>query len=289
MRVLITGANGQLGWELQRTAPPHHDVVALGHKELDVVVPSAVRAAVADHNPQLIINSAGYTAVDRAESEPELARRTNVDGPTHVAAAARDHGARLLHVSTDYVFDGAQGTPYRPDDSPHPLGCYGEAKRDGERRVLEAMGSQALVVRSSWIYSARGHNFVKTMLRVMDQDWQPRVIDDQVGTPTWAKDLARALWQMADLPEAQGLHHWSNAGVASWYDFAQAIADEALNLGLLAHDVTVVPIATEEYPSPARRPRYSVLDKRGTWELLGKPAPHWRRSLRAMLKELSHA
>jgi len=283
MKVLITGAGGQLGQELLRTAPADAVVTALGSTDCDIGDADSVARAVARHDPQVIINAAGYTAVDKAESEPAAADRVNALGPAHLAAAAGR--ARLLHVSTDFVFDGAQGRPWRTDDRTAPLSAYGRSKLAGESPVL-ALGNRGVVLRTSWVYSRFGGNFVKTMLRLMSSRPEVRVVSDQVGAPTWARGLAGALWHMTGLREVHGLHHWRDAGAASWYDFAVAIAEEAAVLQLLTQPVSVLPIGTADYPTPARRPPYSLLDCTATWQQLGRSPPHWRVQLRAMLLEL---
>src|SRR6185437_8186426 len=214
----------------------------------------------------------------------DTAQRINAEGPRHLAVAARESGARLIHISTDFVFDGAASNPYRPDSPTHPLSVYGQTKRDGERGVLEALPGESAIVRTAWVYAAIGSNFVRTMLRVMRANGGARVVADQVGTPTAARWLAEALWRIAGNPEIRGIHHWTDAGVASWYDFAVAIAEEGAELGLVARDVTVTPIGTSDYPTPARRPAYSVLDK-SSLARYGIAPTHWRKRLRAVLKE----
>jgi dTDP-4-dehydrorhamnose reductase len=283
MKVLITGAGGQLGHELVSTAPANAVVSALRSADCDVGDAGSVARAIASHRPDVIINAAGYTAVDKAESEPEVAHRVNALGPAHLAVAAG--GARLLHVSTDFVFDGAQGRPWRADDRTGPLSVYGQSKLAGETPVL-ALGSSGAVLRTSWVYSKFGSNFVKTMLRLMSSRPEVRVVADQVGAPTWARGLAGALWRMTARQEVHGLHHWRDAGAASWYDFAVAIGEEATALQLLAQPVSVLPIGTTDYPTPARRPAYSLLDCTATWQQLEQTPPHWRAQLRAMLLEL---
>lgn len=285
MKALVTGAAGQLGWELARTAPQGVEVVALDRGDLDISDAAAVSTRVAAERPDAILNAAAYTAVDKAESEREAAFAVNEAGPAHLAAAAADAGARLIHVSTDFVFDGAASRPYRPEDAPNPLGVYGASKLAGERAVAGRLGQRALIVRTGWVYSAHGANFVKTMLRLMGERDALRVVADQVGTPTWARGLAEGLWRLAGA-QAGGTLHWGDAGVASWYDFAVAIQEEAVAEGLLGRSIPVAPIATAEYPTPARRPAYSVLDKAEGWQRSGTVPRHWRAALRAMLKEL---
>lgn len=281
MKVLLTGASGQLGRALQATAPAGAALTALDRAALDIGDAVAVTARVREVAPDLVINAAAYTAVDKAESDAEAARRVNAEAPGHLAAAAAKAGARFIHISTDFVFDGASGTPYRPDHPTAPLGVYGATKLAGERAVQGAHPG-ALIVRTAWVYGDTGHNFVRTMLRLMAEREEVRVVADQIGTPTYAAGLARALWAL-DAAGATGVHHWTDSGAASWYDFAVAIQEEALTLGLLARAVPIVPIATSDYPTPARRPAYSVLDKSAAIALVGAAAPHWRVHLRDML------
>lgn len=273
---------------LLETRPDNVEVIACTHADLDVGAGEAVRACVARHQPAIIINAAAYTAVDKAESEPDSARRSNADAPAHLAAAARECNARVIHISTDFVFDGTASVPYRPDSATHPLSVYGRTKRDGELAVLEQLPRRATVVRTGWVYAAIGANFVRTMLRIMRADGAARVVADQVGTPTAARYLAEALWRIAANPDIHGIHHWTDAGVASWYDFAVAIAQESAELGILPPGICVVPITTADYPTAARRPSYSVLDKSSLAPYGLSPA-HWRTRLRAVLKEISSA
>jgi dTDP-4-dehydrorhamnose reductase len=287
-KVLITGAGGQVGRMLLESRPDHFETIACTHADLDVGAGEAVRAFIGRHQPAVIINAAAYTAVDKAESEPGAAQRINAEGPGHLAAAARECGARLIHISTDFVFDGAGSVPYRPDSATNPLGVYGRTKRDGERAVLEALPEQSTIVRTAWVYAATGANFVRTMLRIMRANGAVRVVADQVGTPTAARSLAEALWRIAGNPEIRGIHHWTDAGVASWYDFAVAIAEEGAELGLLSPEIAVTPITTADYPTPAHRPSYSVLDKRSLAPY-GLSPIHWRKRLRVVLKEIPSA
>jgi dTDP-4-dehydrorhamnose reductase len=289
VRVLVAGCKGQLGTELARTAPQGATLVGMDLPELDVTDPSSVFRAIEAARPDVIINASAYTAVDKAEQERAKAFAVNAEGVGHLAAGAANHGARFLHVSTDYVFDGRSGVAYKPSDPTSPLGAYGETKLAGEQKALEATGGKAVVVRTAWLYAAHGGNFVKTMLRLMAERPEVRVVGDQLGSPTWARELALALWTVIERPEISGVLHWTGAGVASWYDFAVAIQEEALALGLLQKAVPIVPIRTEEYPTPARRPPCGVLDKSETWARLGRRARHWRAELRDMLEELKES
>jgi dTDP-4-dehydrorhamnose reductase len=280
MKVLIAGASGQLGRALVATAPAGVALAALDRAALDLGSAGSIAAALGSHAPDVVINAAAYTAVDRAETEADQAFAINATGATGLAAEAAARGARVVHVSTDFVFDGCASRPYRPDAPTAPLGVYGASKLAGERGVLLA-APDALVVRTAWVYAAQGANFVRTMLRLMADRDEVRVVSDQIGTPTHAEGLARALWRLIDCG-AGGILHWTDAGVASWYDFAVAISEEARALGLLDRAVRVIPIPTSAYPTPARRPGYSVLDKDATWALTGV-ADHWRHALRRAL------
>ncbi len=282
---LIIGAQGQLGQELQATAPVGLCVYALGRAELDITDPAAVRRVFSELHPDVVLNAAAYTAVDRAEGEEHLAFAINAEGPGHLAAACASAGSRLIHVSTDFVFDGESGHPYLPAAEPNPLGAYGRSKLAGER-VVHGACPAAVVVRTGWVYSRFGSNFVKTMLRLMGERERLSVVCDQVGTPTWARGLALALWGAVDRPLLQGIYHWSDAGVCSWYDFAVAIAEEALALGLLQQAPIIEPIPGTAYPTPAKRPACSVLDKHASWAALERVPPHWREQLRVMLQAL---
>ena len=287
MNVLIVGANGQLGNELKVTAGPEFKVTALGRDQLDISNQPQVEQVSDRYRPRLVINAAAYTAVDKAEQEPELAYRINRDGVTNLAAACHKIGARLIHISTDFVFDGCQSTAYKPTDTVNPLGCYGESKYAGEQALKASGLNDYLIVRTAWVYSSFGGNFVKTMLRLMAEKESLGVVADQIGTPTYARELARVIWKMASQTELKGVLHWTDAGVASWYDFAVAIQEEALKLGLLEAPIPINPISTDAYPTPAKRPAYSVLDKTDTWDQLQCPAVHWRIQLRQMLTVLA--
>jgi len=289
VKALITGAGGQVGAALMRSRPADVTVAACSHAELDIGDGKAVQRAVADAKPQVIINAAAYTAVDKAESEPDLARRVNGEAPGHLAEAAKACGARLIHLSTDFVFDGSQSRPYAPGDTVSPLGVYGETKLEGERRVQQVLGGEALILRTAWVYAANGHNFVRTMLRLMAERGRVRVVADQVGSPTWASSVAEALWAAVRTPSFAGLHHWTDAGVASWYDFAVAVAEEGHAAGLLKRPPEVESITTADYPTPARRPAYSVLDRASSERSLDLKPAHWRVNLRKMLRELRDA
>jgi dTDP-4-dehydrorhamnose reductase len=286
MKALITGADGQLGWELQRTKPHECEIIACTHTLLDITDETAVRTALHKHQPDFVINAAAYTAVDKAESEKEWAYQVNGAGAANIAKAAEESNARLIHISTDFVFDGAKCSPYLPQDRPNPINEYGAGKLQGEEAVLIETRDKALILRTGWVYSGHGKNFVKTMLRLMVERDEISVVEDQIGSPTWARDLAKAVWHFTGNPELHGIFHWTDAGIASWYDFAVAIQEEAHHLGILPDMIPIKPIQTKEFPTPAKRPHYSVLDKTATWDALGYYALHWRKALRMMLTEL---
>lgn len=286
MKMLIAGSGGQLGRALVATAAPGSDVAAPAEADFDILSDAMVADVVARVRPDVIVNAAAYTAVDRAETDAATARAVNATAAGRLAAAAAGIGARFVHVSTDFIFDGTSATPYRVDAAAAPLGVYGQTKLEGEH-LVRAAHDRALIVRTAWVYAAAGNNFVKTMLRLMAERDEVRVVADQIGTPTHADGLARAIRALM-AAEASGTMHWTDAGVASWYDFAVAIQEEAIALGLLARPARLLPIATIDYPTPARRPACSVLDKSATWAITG-PAPHWRTALRqclGMMKEM---
>jgi dTDP-4-dehydrorhamnose reductase len=289
LKVLITGATGQVGRALLKSAPPEVAAVGMTRAELDIGDEQAVMSSIQSHQPDLIINTAAYTAVDRAESEPQFAERANSLGPHHLGVAAAAMGSRLLHLSTDFVFDGTGSRPYTTDAPTNPLSVYGRTKLAGEEAVRHALPDKSVVIRTAWVYAAEGSNFVRTMLRVMAAKGSVRVVADQVGSPTAADSLAAVIWAIAARPDLNGIYHWTDMGVASWYDFAVAIAEESAALGILPAEVRVDPIATEEYPTAARRPAYSVLDKRPLLAQLSIPARHWRGNLRSVLKEIASA
>ena len=287
MKILLTGINGQLGHELQHTLAPLGEVVGVGRTTMDLTQPEQILQVIDAVQPDLIVNPAAYTAVDRAETETELAHAINAIAPQTIAQAAQKLQVPLIHVSTDYVFDGQKNTPYTEVDPPNPLGAYGRTKLAGEEAVRQN-GDRALILRTAWVYSAYGKgNFVKTMLRLGSQREEIRVVADQVGTPTWARNIAEAIAAIASIETEPGTtYHFTNSGVASWYDFAVAIFEEAEAIGFPLKVQQVVPITTSEYPTPAQRPAYSVLANQKLAAILGCHPLHWRTSLRKMLSQL---
>ena len=284
-RILLTGADGQLGHELQQTLAPLGEVIALTRQELDLSQGEQIRQLVQQVRPSMIVNSAAYTAVDKAESEVELAQAVNGMAPKIMAEEAEKIGALLLQVSTDYVFDGQKNTPYLETDPTHPLSSYGKSKLAGEIGIQQVTDNY-LILRTAWVYGVYGKgNFVKTMLRLGQDREELRVVADQVGSPSWAKDIADAIAQLLQ-SETTGIYHFTNSGVVSWYDFAIAIFEEARALGFPLKVQRVIPITTADYPTPAVRPAYSVLSGKKITETLGDYPPYWRDSLRKMLKQL---
>jgi dTDP-4-dehydrorhamnose reductase len=271
MKVLLTGAAGQVGRAVQSLAPPGVELRALPARELDISDEQAVQRAVIAYGPD---DSARATAVNGA-------------GPGYLARAVRAlAGCRLLHISTDYVFDGSSDHPYGPLDPTRPLSVYGRSKLEGEYAALELLPERTTVVRSAWLYAPQGQNFVLTMLRLMRERGAVRVVADQRGSPTAAAAVAEALWRIVERPQLHGVLHWTDAGVASWYEFARAIAEEGTAAGLLAGAVTVQPISSAEYPTAARRPANSVLDCSKTSSLLGLAPTPWQVRLRATLRSM---
>ncbi len=280
MKVLITGANGQLGGALQRTAPDHADLNAIDIDDVDFTEDAMLRARLIVESPDIIINAAAYTAVDKAESDEELAQAINADAVAIMAEEMEEQGGKLVHVSTDFVFDGQSSRAYLPEDPRAPISAYGRTKAAGEDHLRPS----DLLVRTAWVYEAGGANFVRTMIRLMNERDELGVVSDQIGSPTWATGLAHTIWGLIEAG-ASGTFHHSDAGDASWYDFAVAIAEEAHALGLIARIPAIKPIATADYPTPAARPAFSLLDCSKTRELLGDAPVHWRTNLRLMLKE----
>ena len=283
MKVLLTGAAGQLGQALIAAKPAGITLIACRRAELDLADAVACHAGVLRHRPDWVLNAGAYTAVDKAESEPELAQAVNAGAPAAFAQALAATGGRLLQLSTDFVFNGAQGTPYRPEQSRDPLGVYGASKAAGEEAALQLPGAR--VLRTSWVYGPVGHNFCLTMLRLHRERSKIGVVADQVGCPTSTLTLAAACWR-AICTDLNGppILHWSDAGAASWYDFAVAIGELAVVAGLLHCAADVLPLTTADYPTPARRPSYSLLDCSASRVALGLEPLHWRAALAEVLQ-----
>lgn len=287
MKILLTGRNGQLGWELQRMLSASGEVVALDMQDMDLADPEAIRRTVQSVRPDIIINPAAHTAVDKAESEPDLAMAVNGIAPGVLAEEARKLDAMLVHYSTDYVFDGSKDSPYTEDDNPNPQSVYGRTKLAGEDAV-RASGCKHLILRTSWVYGVHGGNFIKTILRLAKERDELRIVADQFGAPTWARDLASATmnaliaWDMSGWDaELGGTFHLTAGGRTNWHQYAEEIVRLArmYDQTLAAKQLVIKPIATHEYPVPAKRPANSVLSNERIRETYGIVMPQWQESL----------
>ncbi|MEM6612901.1 MAG: dTDP-4-dehydrorhamnose reductase [Cyanobacteria bacterium P01_C01_bin.72] len=288
-KILLIGITGQVGQELQQTLPSVGEVVKADRQSIDLTQMAQIRERIQEIKPDIIVNAAAYTAVDKSESEIDLAMAINATAPTEMALAAQEIGAKLLHISTDYVFNGQNHTPYLESDATDPLGVYGHSKLLGEIGIQENC-DRHLILRTAWVYGARGHgNFVKTMLSLGAERPELKVVADQVGSPSWSYDIAFAITQLISRSmideNIQGIYHYTNSGVASWYDLAVATFAEARELGFPLKIERVLPITTAEFPTPTARPAYSVLSKAKISAATGTYPPYWRDSLRKMLTE----
>jgi dTDP-4-dehydrorhamnose reductase len=282
LRILVTGANGQLGKELRDLAPLHtqDEFFFLSREDMPIHHFELVRNYFNTLKPDYCINCAAYTAVDRAEEEKDKAYQINGEAVGVLAAGCKEHHTKFIHISTDYVFDGTASTPYTENFPPHPQSVYGASKLEGERQSLQ-LNPDCIIIRTSWVYSVHGKNFVKTMMRLMKEKNEISVVNDQVGSPTYAADLAEAILQIISSGKWQpGLYHYSNEGVISWYDFAVAIKE------LTNSNCKVNPIPSSQYPTPAKRPAYSVLDKTKFVKSFGIPVKEWKHSLVTCLSRL---
>lgn len=294
MRLLVIGANGQVGCELRQSLAPLGEVIALDRAACDLARPAEVARILRAATPDVIVNAAAYTAVDRAEQEEELATLINGTAVGEIAQAARQLGALLIHYSTDYVFDGRKDAPYAEDDVPSPISAYGRSKLAGERAIAQC-GGRYLIVRTSWIYAARGHNFLKTVLRLARERDELRIVEDQIGAPTWARDLAAATAVMTRQARQEiarddfesGLFHVTGSGATSWFVFAKAVVKQAEQYGLLARKSKIVPIASSEYPVAATRPKNSRLSGARARHRFQIALPEWEQSLAVCMRELS--
>ncbi len=284
MKVIITGANGQLGSALVAHLQAH-DTYPFDSSSLDICNSKAVTNVFQSIKPDAVINAAAYTAVDKAESETDRANAVNHLALTEIAQQSSNLNCRLIHISTDFVFDGLRGIPYTESDQPNPINSYGRSKREGELALLSYYSS-ATIIRTSWLYSSSHQNFVKTMLRLMSERAELKVVCDQIGSPTAVSGLVELIENATSHPRANGIFHWSDAGVASWYDFAVAIYEEALQLGILSNEVKIMPVTSQEFPAAAKRPHFSVMNKQKTYQTFGMIPIHWRVKLRQTLQEL---
>ena len=293
MRILVPGKTGQVGSELLGALAPLGEVIALDRGQMDLTNADSIRKAIREAKPGIIVNAAGYTTVDKAEAEPDLAMQVNGVAPGIMAEEAKRIGAILVHYSTDYVFDGERDQPYTEDDTPNPVNIYGKTKLAGER-AIEAVGGAYLILRTSWVYSARGTNFVLTILRLARERNELSVVDDQAGSPTWARALAQStadlLRRTGLIPSHSGVYHLSATGHTSRYEFARAIIRIMRELsGIVDGWASVKPIASEHYPLPARRPRHPVTSTEKIKRVFGVEMPHWEDQLRAFLAGLPGA
>jgi len=291
-RILLIGASGQVGWELQRTLAPLGSVIAASldgeyGPRVDLADPRSLSRLVQEAEPDAVVNAAAYTAVDKAEIECELAQRINSEAPGMLGALLRDRGVPIVHYSTDFVFSGEADRPYREDDQPGPLNVYGETKLGGEHALTTA-GANAIILRTSWVYGVHGHNFLLSMLRLFREKEELKVVDDQVGAPTWSRMLAEVTSQVLhrilhgglQVEQVKGIYHVTGAGQTSWFGFARAI------LKASGTRCNLLPIPSSEYRSPAKRPAWSVLDNTKLWETFGLVLPDWELSLRQCLDDL---
>jgi dTDP-4-dehydrorhamnose reductase len=286
MKILVTGANGQLGNELRELASayPVHRFLFTDVEELDITDETTVNAFVAADKPDVIINCAAYTAVDKAETDEKMAMLINASAPGILARAARKHYSLLVHISTDYVFDGKFHQPVSETVPPNPVSVYAKSKYQGEQEVVRNAG-KAVIIRTSWLYSPFGNNFVKTILKYGEERGRLRVVFDQLGSPTYARDLANAILEiLQEAAQEPGIHfyHYADEGVASWYDFAVAIIE------MSGISCKIDPIETKDYPLPAARPFYSILNKEKIKQKYGLEIPYWRKSLHHCLKRLGY-
>ena len=286
MTILVTGANGQLGREtVLALEMGGESFVGIDRDELDFSRPGQVTAAIADYSADWVINCGAYTQVDKAEEERELAFTVNRDAARAVAEGVKQSGGRLVHVSTDFIFGGEKSSPYNESDIANPLGIYGQSKLEGENAVRDVL-PEAVILRTAWVYGAHGHNFVKTILRLAAERQELRVVDDQIGSPSYTADIVNAISALM-ASGASGTWNFTNEGVASWYDFACEIVEVAEQNGLPVIAERVLPIPTEDFPLPATRPANSVLSKKKIRGLLNHPRPHWKTSLRTMVTQLA--
>lgn len=282
MKVLVTGKNGQLGSELQEIARnyPNYNIVFVDREEMDLSDPEQIVEVLNTEKPQIIVSAGAYTAVDKAESDQELCDAVNHIAVKTIGAWVADNNAKVIHISTDYVFDGTSETPLKETDEPDPINVYGLTKLLGEQ-ALRASGANHVIIRTAWVYSIYGANFVKTMIRLMSEREEIGVVSDQIGTPTYARDLAKAIMQIIEAPEfVQGVFHFSNEGKISWHEFAMAVKE------IKGFTTKVNAIGSDAFPTPAKRPNFSLLDKTKIKEVYQVSVPHWKDSLKEMIEKL---
>ena len=289
MKILVIGKSGQLAWELSQLSSTDHEIVCLGRNDVDIASSSSLIDTLTTYQAEAVINASAYTAVDQAESDTENAYALNALSVGNIAQACKSLSIPLIHISTDFVFHGDKGSPYLSSDDISPLGVYGASKAEGEKLITEIYPENSAIIRTSWVYSTHGNNFVKTMLKLMSSKPELGVISDQIGSPTYAKGLAEGciLSLTNTVDKLNGIHHYTDTGVASWFDFAVAIQNIGLEFGLLDKKIPIKPITTAQYPTPAQRPHYSVLSKTSLVEALPEVSLlHWQEQLRNMMAEL---
>jgi dTDP-4-dehydrorhamnose reductase len=286
MNIIVIGHSGQLAWELAQLTNAETTITCLGREQVDITCQKSIIDALKKHQADAVINASAYTAVDQAESDKENAYKINAIAVENIANACQKLLLHLVHISTDFVFKGDKGSPYLPHDPIEPLGIYGASKAEGEKAITRIIPNDSCIIRTSWVYSTHGNNFVKTMLKLMADKPELGIISDQVGSPTYAEDLARACL-LAVKNKFSGIYHWTDTGVATWYDFAVAIQEIAIEKKLLIKTIPIKPIRTIDYPTPAKRPSYSVLDKTSTIDDFSQlPLIHWRTQLDKMMDKL---
>lgn len=289
--IVVTGATGQLGQTLSRfwaeSPLPQYQLEALDRSELDMSQADMAIGVLSELKPAVIVNAAAYTQVDKAESDSKAAYLVNAEAAGRIAAWSAENDAKLIHISTDFVFDGSSKTPYKPDHQTNPLGVYGASKLAGEIEIQNEAKQRSAIIRTSWLYSEYGNNFVKTMLRLMRDTDQLSIVNDQIGSPTSTHGLAALIFAMIPKDSYQGIYHWTDGASISWYEFAQEIQDQAVQEGLLSKAIPISPISTSGYPTPAQRPAYSVLDRSRAIAEFECPVLDWKGQLNLVIKELA--
>jgi len=288
MKILVIGKSGQLAQALATLSTVNVEIICLGREQIDILDKSSLLNTIKEQNIDAVINACAYTAVDLAEKEPEQAYKINTLAVKNLAEVCKELSLHFVHISTDFVFNGLKSSPYLPNDDINPLSVYGKTKAEAEQLLTEIIPNSSCIIRTSWVYSTYGNNFVKSMVRLMAEKPELGIISDQIGSPTYAKGLAQVSLTAA-LEKVSGIQHWTDAGVASWYDFAVAIQELAIEKGLLVKAIPIKPIKTISYPTPATRPSYSVLDKSSSiLAFPNLPIIHWRKQLSSMLDELQN-
>lgn len=276
-KCLVIGRSGQLATALLKQCPQDVDCVSLSRNDIDLLDIDSIDRVFDSFAPDLVINASAYTGVDKAETDIDSAYALNCSAVANLARLTSKRGIRFIHISTDFVFGGEFNRAYLPDDQTNPLSVYGLSKRAGETEILKLLSPLSCIVRTSWVYSLEGGNFVKTMLRLMSERKSINVVSDQIGCPTYVLDLASFIWALREQIAWVPIYHWSDLGVASWYDFSEAIHDLALSEGIIKDAVFINPIKTVEYPTPAIRPKFSLLDVSASQGI--HPGKHWRKNL----------